>query len=103
MAEGFALFDEIGEFATVFEVFPTASIEALARSGQPAPASVNLSLLGNQRKDSLDAVIAAWTARAFSEGQGSEVGGGDGLGTLVLPCPIEGGAAARIWPDPHQR
>ena len=103
MTKGFRLFAELAEFATVLEVFPTASIAALGQGGQPAPASVDLSLLGIQRQDSLDAVIAAWTARAFLMGQGSEVGGGDGLGTIVLPCAVKGGSPALGWPGELER
>jgi hypothetical protein len=42
-------------------------------------------------KDMLDAWIAAATVREFVEGRGTEVGGGDGLGTIILP---------RLLPEP---
>jgi hypothetical protein len=39
----------------------------------------------------LDAWAAAATVRDFVEGWGAEVGGGDGLGTIILP---------RLLPEP---
>ena len=39
-------------------------------------------------KDMLDSWVAAATVREFVEGRGTEVGGGDGLGTIILPRPL---------------
>ena len=39
-------------------------------------------------KDMLDACVSAITVYEFIHGRGSEVGDGDGLGTIILPCPI---------------
>jgi hypothetical protein len=39
-------------------------------------------------KDMLDASVAALTVFEFVNGQGCEVGGDDGLGTIVLPRKI---------------
>lgn len=51
-------------------------------------------------KDMLDAVVAALTAMEFRQGRGQEVGGGDGLGTIVLPRPIISPIAAVMkWPS----
>jgi hypothetical protein len=36
----------------------------------------------------LDAWVAAATVMEFVEGRGTEVGGGDGLGTIILPRPL---------------
>mgnify|MGYP005849327221 CR=1 FL=1 len=36
-------------------------------------------------KDMLDASVAAITVFEFVKGHGCEVGGGDGLGTILLP------------------
>ena len=36
----------------------------------------------------LDACIAALTVHQFMHGLGSQVGGGDGLGTIILPTPL---------------
>jgi hypothetical protein len=41
-------------------------------------------------KDMIDAVAAAATVLAFARGEGAEVGGGDGLGTIVLPRALTG-------------
>jgi len=50
-------------------------------------------------KDMLDAVVAALTGFEFLEGRGQEVGGGDGLGTIVLPRPISGDISEVMrWP-----
>ena len=51
-------------------------------------------------KDMLDAWVAAATVREFVEGRGAEVGGGDGLGTIVLPRPIREPAIDEVmrWP-----
>jgi hypothetical protein len=37
----------------------------------------------------LDAYVAAVTVAEFQQGRGSEVGGGDQLGSIVLPKPIQ--------------
>ena len=39
-------------------------------------------------KDMLDASVAALTVYEFINGRGCEVGGDDGLGTIVLPRKI---------------
>jgi len=36
----------------------------------------------------IDARVAAVSVREFVEGRGTEVGGGDGLGTKILPRPL---------------
>lgn len=36
----------------------------------------------------LDAWVAAAAVREFVEGRGTEVGDGDGLGTIILPRPL---------------
>jgi hypothetical protein len=47
----------------------------------------------------LDAVVAALTGMEFMAGHGQEVGGGDGLGTIVLPRPIANPIDAVLrWP-----
>ena len=48
----------------------------------------------------LDAAIAAVTVKEFNERRGVEVGGGDGLGTIILPRPIPNPkAGVSVWPD----
>ncbi len=36
----------------------------------------------------LDSWVAAATVKEFAEGRETEVGGGDGLGTIILPRPL---------------
>jgi len=52
-------------------------------------------------KDMLDARVAAGTVREFVEGRGTEVGGGDGLGTIILPRPLLESVIKEIlvWPE----
>jgi hypothetical protein len=40
-------------------------------------------------KDMLDASVAAVTVKNYIEGRGSEVGGKDGLGSIILPRKIK--------------
>jgi predicted nuclease with RNAse H fold len=80
------------------EVFPSATYEALRRDGSTHHVPVPLENLVLGAKDMLDAVGAAYTVARFSRGLGSEVGGGDGLGTIVLPTPVEDHPALR-WPE----
>jgi len=48
----------------------------------------------------LDACLAAATLREFISGRGEQVGGGDGLGTIVLPRSIAIGKMEEVfnWP-----
>jgi hypothetical protein len=39
-------------------------------------------------KDMLDAFAASVTVREFVHGNGTEVGNGDGLGSIVFPLPL---------------
>ena len=87
MEIGFFLFNEIQSKSLVYEVFPSASYSLLKNEMQ---LSCSLSFNNFQQgpKDMLDAVIAVITVYEFIYGRGCEVGGGDGLGTIVLPRPI---------------
>ena len=48
----------------------------------------------------LDAWVAAATVREFVAGNGAEVGGGDGLGTIILPRPLPDPVVKEVlvWP-----
>ena len=87
MEIGFRIFRHLSACCPVFEVFPSASYALLEHDDS---LRVTLSFRGFRDgvKDMLDATIAALSVREFVEGRGIEVGGGDGLGTLVLPRPI---------------
>ncbi len=49
----------------------------------------------------LDAWMAAATVREFVGGSGSQGGGGDGLGTIVLPRPLPEPVIEEVlqWPE----
>ena len=101
MRLGFTLFEALADRAHVSEVFPTATYNAL-RGMRDAP-EVTISLRGFAPgpKDMLDAAAAAVTVMAFAQGRGHEVGGGDGLGTIVLPRPLpshERESEVHDWP-----
>lgn len=102
MRLGFALFEELAKEATVHEVFPSASYSLLAKEGERLPVPVPVAACARGPKDILDAAMAAATVREYARGKGSAVGGGDGLGTIVLPKPVKGLAgnvpALHDWP-----
>jgi predicted nuclease with RNAse H fold len=98
MRFGFSLFEALRDCGDVVEVFPSASYTMLNAFDTPR---LDLPLRDFARgpKDMLDAYIGALTAREFATGRGCEVGGGDGLGTIVLPCPLEKSPPALLsWP-----
>lgn len=100
MRTGIALFDALSALGTPhqsFEVFPTASYRQL--EGQPEPTiSIDFSAFAPGPKDMLDACIAALTVREFHQERGCQVGGGDGLGTIVLPRPVDPTHPVHQWP-----
>ena len=67
--------------------FPSASY-ALLHGNSDVRIHADFSACKPGPKDMLDAWVAAATVREFVEGRGTEVGGGDGLGTIILPRPI---------------
>ncbi len=71
----------------VYEVFPSASYNIL-QTVPEISCSLSFENFRPGPKDMLDAVIAAVTVFEFIKGRGCEVGGGDGLGTIILPRPI---------------
>lgn len=104
MKLGFEMFRQLGELGgvVVHEVFPSASYAMLKTAVAP---EITLSLGGFEpgAKDMLDAVVAALTIMEFEAGRGCEVGGGDGLGTIVLPRPLGVAEAQHFsvrWPEP---
>jgi hypothetical protein len=98
MSIGFRLFATLSAWAEIHEVFPTASYNQLAADEAPA-FTVSLSGFSLGPKDMLDAYVAAYTVHEYAAGRGVAVGGGDGLGTIVLPRPLRGpGSAVLSWP-----
>lgn len=102
MQLGFEIFAHMTgtDFINVHEVFPTASLNQL-RGDKALEITINFADFALGRCDLLDACIAAATAREFDEGRGSEVGGGDGLGTIILPRTVASPFLERLqdWPN----
>ena len=100
MRLGFALFDSLADYQHVFEAYPAASFHMLHKQPQPR---VTLSFAHFQPgpRDMLDACLAALTVHQFIHGLGSQVGGGDGLGTIILPVPlpVPPDHAVLHWPE----
>lgn len=87
MRLGFELFPALEEPGPAHEVFPSATYAQLNSCDEP---EVCLSFPGfaDGPKDMLDAVAAAVTVAEYAAGRGMEVGGGDGLGSIILPRSI---------------
>ena len=100
MMLGYRLFEVLSELKDVFEVFPSASYHMLRDVAHPT-IGLCLNNFASQPKDMLDACVAAYTVWAFINGQGTEVGGGDGLGTIVLPKKPADSTSNSVlnWPD----
>jgi hypothetical protein len=104
MSLGYRLFDVLGGLAKVYEVFPSASYHMLRYAAHP-PISLCLNGFSGRPKDMLDACVAAYTVQSFIQGRGTEVGGGDGLGTIILPEKLAIPASHPVlhWPVTRQR
>ena len=99
MQLGFKLYSALEGLATVHEVFPSASY-TLLQGNTDVRIDADFSACSPGPKDMLDAWVAAATVREFVEGRGAEVGGGDGLGTIVLPRPLPDPVIMEVllWP-----
>lgn len=86
MRLGYDIFSALKEFPNVYEVFPSASYKMLEKENVKYELCLNEFTGGV--KDILDASVAAITVYEFVNGRGCEVGGDDGLGTIVLPRKI---------------
>jgi predicted nuclease with RNAse H fold len=97
MCMGFELYRVFGKagFST-HEVFPSASYAQLA--GEDIDFAVHAMSVGRGVKDIVDAHMAAFTVREFILDRGSQVGGKDGLGTIVLPRKVTMGSLVHCWP-----
>ncbi len=87
MLLGFKLYSALEGHAIIYEVFPTASYACL-QGNSDVRIDADFSACKPGPKDMLDALVAAVTVKEFVNGRGTEVGGGDGLGTIILPRPI---------------
>jgi hypothetical protein len=99
MRLGFLLFDGLARAGSVHEVFPSASYRQLAACREPA-LTLNLGSFHRGPKDMLDACVAALTVRELVAGRGVEVGGADGLGSIVLPRPLGEGVPPALLAGP---
>lgn len=99
MQLGFDLFAALAQYEPM-EVFPTASYRSL-RGQSGVRVAVDFAEFSRGPKDMLDACVAAATIREYVAGRGEAVGGGDGLGTIILPRPITEGRIDAVfeWPD----
>lgn len=99
MQLGFKLFSALEGHAKVYEVFPTASYTCL-QGNHDVRMEADFSACKPGPKDMLDAWVAAVTVREFVNGRGTEVGGGDGLGTIILPRPLPKPGIKKVleWP-----
>lgn len=100
MANGFALFKAAAAVTgeRVYEVFPSAAYRLLAGDDS---VRFELTAGGFARgpKDLLDAAMAAATVVEYEAGRGAAAGGGDGLGTIILPRPIPNASPDLMtWP-----
>lgn len=86
MRLGYSIFDSLKDFPFVYEVFPSASYKMLEKENIAYELCLN-NFTGGV-KDMLDASVAAITVYEFINGRGCEVGGDDGLGTIILPRKI---------------
>jgi hypothetical protein len=86
MKLGFEIFSELHQFPLVYEVFPSASYNILKNENL----SFEMCLKGFKKgvQDMLDASVAALTVYEFINGGGTEIGGEDGLGIIVLPLKL---------------
>lgn len=87
MKLGFEIFTRLEVFPHLFEVFPSASYRMF--SVRPATVEINFRDFSGGMKDMLDAAVAALTVFEFMHGRGCEVGGEDGMGSIVLPVTLE--------------
>jgi predicted nuclease with RNAse H fold len=100
MRLGFELFKSLEGVKPVYEVFPSASY-AMLRDKKHPKVSIYFADFAQGPKDMLDACISALTVHQFVNGRGCELGGGDGLGTIILPTqlPVSSSHPVLRWPD----
>ncbi|MDZ8118086.1 hypothetical protein [Pontiella agarivorans] len=100
MQLGFDLFQSLEAFGATYEAFPSAAYTQL-HEDPSVRITINFSKVWKRGTgDLFDAMAAAVTVREFVEGRGSEVGGGDGLGSIILPRPLVNPIEAVLrWPD----
>ena len=103
MRLGVQLFAALDHCGTVHEVFPSATYKQLNCPDKPKVCLSFRRFHAAGPKDMLDAVAGALTVAEYAAGRGVEVGGGDGLGSIVLPRGIAPGESSKKvlnWPPP---
>ena len=97
---GFKIYSTLEGFAKIYEVFPSASY-SLLQGVKDVRINADFSACKSRPKDMLDAWVAAATVREFVKGKGTKVGGGDGLGTIILPRPLPEPVIKEVleWPE----
>jgi len=100
MELGYRLYQTLQGLEHVHEVFPSASY-AMLGGQEHDPIGLSFADFVHGPKDMLDACVGAYTVHAFHTGGGFEVGGGDGLGTIILPgsLPVIKSHPVIHWPD----
>jgi len=103
MIIGFKVFSAVEDIVSVYEVFPTASY-ALLQGISDVRLFIDFSACKPGPKDILDAFVAAATIREYVSGRGTEVGGGDSLGKIILPRPLRAPVIGGVlsWPQGEQ-
>jgi predicted nuclease with RNAse H fold len=104
MITGFKVFSALQNIVPTYEVFPTASY-SLLYGIIDVQICIDFASCDPGPKDMLDAFVAAATVREFVCGRGTEVGGGDGLGTIILPRPLRQPIIKEVldWPEVPQK
>ena len=99
MELGYHLFQILQDVEHLYEVFPSAAYTMLDGQQHP-PVELSFANFAHAPKDMLDACVSAFTVHAFTHGKGFEVGGGDGLGTIILPgaLPVQESHPVLNWP-----
>ena len=99
MQIGFKLYDALTGMFEVHEVFPTASYTLLSGVCD-VRLDIDFSACRPGPKDMLDAWVSAATVREYALGKGCQIGGGDGLGTIILPRPLQEPVIGEVlrWP-----
>jgi hypothetical protein len=87
MRKGFELYNQLETSFPTFEVFPTASY-SLLQGKKNVKLHIDFSTCLPGPKDMMDAFVSSVTVREFICGKGTEVGNGDNLGSIILPCPF---------------
>ena len=87
MQLGFDLFEHLKNRKHVFEVFPSAAYKLLEKKEHPK-VLISFNNFIDGPKDMLDACVSAFTVHQYLLGHGSEVGGGDRMGTIILPTSL---------------